>query len=252
MIRLLAILLLLAALVCGGGLLGFWLYANLIFGISIKDQPGEVLFPREMTVQAEATNNIKIALNGYIDAEVPLQQTLSLPLEGVYDADVALDTWIPVRFTVNYRGVIPVNSMATIEGRTDINYQAVKRLRNLKFTAQVPLQFEQPVVFSVPVETKIRFKYRGPLRLALKQTVQAPVDTVLKTRLKAVRDIETPILARFGLRMRPPQTPVPVIIQNADLRLGLDTLRLERTPDRQLPQREAAVAAPATLSSPSP
>lgn len=250
MIRALLLLLLFAALVCGGGMLGFWLYANLIFGLNIKDQPGDVLFPPEMTVDAAATNKIKIKLNGYIDADVPLKQTLNLPLEGAYDADVVIDTWIPVRFTVNYRGVIPVDSMATIEGRTDMNYQSVKRFRNLKFKAQVPLKFEQPVVFSVPVDTKIRFTYRGPLRMALKQTVLAPVDTVLKTRLLAVRDIETPILARFGLRMRPPTTPVPVIIQNADLRMHLDTLRLERAPDLEQPQRSHAAPASSLTTSP--
>lgn len=35
--------------------------------------------------------------------------------------------------------------------------------------------------------------------MAVNQTVSGPVDTVLKTRLKAVKEVTTPILARFEM-----------------------------------------------------
>lgn len=222
-----------AALAVAGGALGFWIYAHLIFGFTLSDQPGMVQFPPTTMVSASASNKIAIKLNGYIDAKVPFKQTLSLPLNGRYDTDARFDIVVPVSFTIQYRGAIPVNSMATIHGVTDFNYQKVKRLRNVSFSAQIPLKFEQPIALTVPVNAKLHLVYHGPLGVRFNQTVSAPVDTTLNTRLLAVRDITTPILARFGLNVRWPDHPIPVIVKHADLRLKLNTLRLEKTQGAQ-------------------
>ncbi|HET8882659.1 MAG TPA: hypothetical protein VFM56_10835 [Solimonas sp.] len=218
-------------LIAAGGWLGFWLFAHLILGLTLSDQPGMVRFPPTTPATAVARNKVKIKLNGYIDAEVPFKQVLNLPLSGHYDAEASFDTVVPVSFTIRYRGAIPVDTMATIHGVTDFNYQKVKRLRNVAFTAQIPLRFEQPIALTVPVRANLHLVYRGPLGVHFNQTVSAPVDTTLHTRLLAVREIETPILARFGLDVHWPQTPVPVIISNADLRLRLNSLRLQQRDD---------------------
>lgn len=226
-------------LVVGGSALGVWLYANLLFGLTISDQPGTVLFPRETVASAMAGDKITIQLNGMIEAKVPFKQTLDLPLKGTYDTDASFDTEVPVEFTITYKGAIPVDSMAVIKGVTDFNYQKVKRLRNVEFTARIPLKFEQPVLLVVPVKAKLRLKYKGPLKLALDQTIKAPVDTILNTRLKAVEDITTPILSRFGMRVYWPDTPVPVKIVRTDIYQILNTLRLEKSaPPDPLPVRE--------------
>jgi hypothetical protein len=228
--RLLAKLGLGLLLAAGGAALGFWLYLHLVVRLTLTDQPGHVLLPPQARAIAEATNKITIKLDGYIDATVPFKQTLDLPLQGNYDADVKLDTSVPIRMVIRYRGVVPVDTYADIEGTTDFTYQKLKRLRNVKFKARIPLRFEQPVSFTVPVDTSIRLNYRGPLKLALNQRIRAPVDTVLETRLKAVREITTPILARFGMNVRFPQEPLPVIVKHADLGLRIKGLRLERRP----------------------
>lgn len=219
-----------ALIVVGGGILGLWIYARLILGLTITDVPGMLIAPPQMIVNAEATNPITITLNGYIDATVPFKQRLDLPLKGTYNTVAKFDTDVPVKFTIDYRGVVPVDTYADIEGTTDFTYQNVKRLRNVKFKARLPLRFEQPVHFVVPVNTRLRLVYDGPLRMAVNQTVSGPVDTVLKTRLKAVKDITTPILARFQMRVYPPQEPMPFIIKHSDLQLRLEGLRLEKMP----------------------
>jgi hypothetical protein len=219
-------------------LAGLWVYVHLVAGLTLSNQPGVMRLPSSFKVIAEATNSIAIRLNGFIDAEVPLQQTLKLPVIGRYDADVVLDTEIPIAFTVVYKGVIPVDTMADVRGTTDFTYQKVKRLRNVAFAVKLPLQFEQPVSFKVPVNTKLRFKYKGRLQLALNQVIEAPVDTVLKTRLNVNRTVNTPVLARFGMLVSPAPVPVPVVVQRADLRLALGTLKLQRSarPDPAAPE----------------
>jgi hypothetical protein len=228
----------LAVVLVGGVALGFFIYARLIFGFSLKDQPALIKLPPSFNASVKATNNVTIQLNGFIDATVPFKQTLQLPVEGDYDTDIVLDTVVPLQFTIVYKGLIPVDTIADIHGRTDFLYQNVKRLRNVAFAAKIPLKFEQPVSFTVPVNTKLHLVYRGPLRLKLNQTIAAPVDTVLHTRIKAVREITTPILARFDLRVHAPTDPIPAFLTRSDLRLRLDSLRLSKTDDPNKPTRE--------------
>lgn len=238
----------LAGLIAGGGLLvgaglvGFWVYSWLVVGLTIHNQPGLITLPPKFIAQARATNNVTIKLDGYIDAIVPFKQTLDLPIEGDYTADINLDTVVPIKFTIEYSGVIPVDTFADIKGRTDFVYQNIKRLRNVAFAGRVPLQFEQPVKFVVPIDTTLRVKFRGPIGLKLNQTIKAPVDTVLNTRILAQREVTTPILARFGLDVTSPTQPIPVIIQHADLKLKADTLRLSKTADPSQPQRKQGPA----------
>lgn len=233
-------------LLVGAGLLGFWVYSWLVVGLTLTDQPGLVTLPPKFVAQARATNDVTIKLDGFIDAIVPFKQTLDLPIEGDYTADINLDTVVPLRFTIEYSGVIPVDTFADIQGRTDFVYQNVKRLRNVAFAGRVPLQFEQPVKFVVPIDTQLRVKFRGPIGLKLNQTIKAPVDTVLHTRIKAQREVTTPILARFGLDVTSPTQPIPVIIQHSDLRLEVDTLRLSKAADPSQPQRrQGSAGAPA-------
>lgn len=229
-LRALAIVAVFALLIAGGGRAGFWIYEHLIFGLDLREQPALVRFPPETRVEAEGKNRIRIGLDGNIQAEVPFRQTLQLPLHGSYNTNIRIDTVAPIQFTITYRGVIPIDTMATIHGVTDFNYQKVKRLRNVAFTAQIPLKFEQPIALTVPVTANLRLVYSGPLGVVFDQTVSAPVDTTLHTSLKARREISTPILARFGLKVQWPQTPIPVIITKADLGMELNTLRLEKAP----------------------
>jgi len=231
-------------LIVVGGVLGFQLYMSAIMHMTLTDQPGMVLLPPQARVSAEATNPITIKLNGYIDATVPFKQTIDLPLKGTYDTNARFDTSVPVEFTIVYKGVVPVDTYADIEGTTDFTYQQVKRLRNVKFKAKLPLKFEQPVSFTVPIKTRLRIVYDGPLRMTVNQTVRGPVDTVLKTRLKAVKEITTPILARFDMMAYPEQVPVPVIIKHADLALRLQGLRLEEVKPPAVPAQQTGKASP--------
>ncbi|MGH8540146.1 MAG: hypothetical protein ACRETW_06540 [Stenotrophobium sp.] len=244
----LAYVAILCVLIAGGGWLGFWLYAHLIVGLTLTDQPGMVLFQPEAFANTKATNRIKIGLDGYIDATVPFKQTLELPVKGTYDADIVLDTTVPIQMVITYKGAVPVDTIADIHGVTDFTYRKIKRLRDVAFEVKLPLKFEQPVSFVVPVNTKIHFVYRGPVRLALDQTIAAPVDTVLKTRLKVAREVTAPVLASFGLRVHMPATPVPVIIKHADLGLRVKTLRLEKEAQANAPA--SAAASPAASPSP--
>lgn len=212
-------------LVVLGGILGFMLYTHLALGLPLKDQPGLLQLPALLKARATATNTVAIRLHGNIDATVPFRQDLSIPLTGTYPADMALDTLVPLRFVIEYHGSIPIHSSTEIQATTDLVLHK-KFLPKFPLRITVPLDFQLPVTLKVPVDTRMRFSYHGPVRFAFNQTVTVPVDTVIRARLPVDRDVNAPILASFGLSVEPPATALPIIIRQADLNLSLRSLSL--------------------------
>lgn len=214
-------------IILGLGLfIGFEVYTHLILGFTLKEQAGFLLLPKSVDSQATATNLIAIKLKGRIDAEVPFKQDLKLPLHGTYLADIALDTQVPLKFMIHYQGVVPINTFTDIQGTTELVTGRHWFLPKFKLRTKIPLNFNLPISLTVPVDTHIRFVYAGPLTLQLNQTVTSPIDTILRTYLMVDREVKTPVLASFGLRLYPPQAPTPVLV-DADLRLPLRSLQLK-------------------------
>ncbi len=209
-----------------GGFLGFMLYAQFVLRLTIHDQPAEVVLPPTVTTIATASNKVDLQLNGRIDAQVPLKQTLNIPLIGDYHADLKLDTYVPLKFEIKYQGEVPVKAAIDIVGTTELVTQKHWYLPTFPLKVHVPLDFMLPVNMTVPVDTKLHLVYNGPMVARFNQTVHAPVNTVLKTHIMVNREITTPILASFGLRLHSPTTPVPVIIKDSDIKVSLSSLRL--------------------------
>ena len=226
-----------AGVIVIGAFLGLWLIERLVLGLRIENIPGAVTLPPQAEGFAEVTDDIDILLQGEIAAEVPLRQTLNLPLQGRYTANVEIDALAPVDFTITYDGTIPVDTIATIEAQADFNFQDVKRYRQLPVVAKLPMKMNLPVSLRVPVQDQVRIRHQGVVAMEIDQTVRAPVDTVIRTRLPVNQEINAPVTARLALRADFPSTPQRAIINEAQLALPLGTLRLGTTDDPDQPQR---------------
>lgn len=236
---------LLVGAVIVGGFLGFWLYVNLWFGLTITDQPLAITLPETLKVDTEVTNVLDIVMQGDIRAEVPFDQELQVPLRGEYDIDIQLDTLVPVEFEVIYEGIIPVDTFADIEARTTLDFKTIKQYRNLPIKARLPLKFDLPVTLRVPVKDNLRFTYNGPIKAILNQNLKTRLKTTLKTVLPVNQTVSAPVTRRFGLNLHLPQEPVRAIINHSDLAVDLDTLKLEIAEDNEGPTRQDSPFGPA-------
>lgn len=235
-------------LVCAviiGGILGYWLFFNLWFGLTISDQPMAVTLPKSLPVSAEVTNVLDIQMQGDIHAKVPFDKEIIVPFRGNYDIDIDLDALVPVQFNVTYKGVIPVDTMADIEARTTLDFKTLKQYRNLKIKAKLPLKFDLPVTLNVPVKDTLHFHYKGPIKAVLNQNLKTRVNTVLNTTLPVNQVVSAPVTRKFGLNLHLPQTPVRAIINQSDLKINLDTLKLGAAEDNSGPERMASPFGPA-------
>lgn len=209
-----------------GAFLGFMIYAQLVLHLHIRDQPGFLKFPPIVNAVATATNDVDIQLDGRIDAEVPFKQQLAVPLHGDYSAILDLETTVPLKFVIKYQGEVDIHAATDLVGTTELVTQKHWYMPAFPLKAHIPLDFKQPLSLSVPVDTQIKLSYHGPIGVRFNQTVTAPMNTVLKTHLMVNREVSTPILASFGMRLHSPEQPVPIIVKNSDLKLSLSSLIL--------------------------
>jgi hypothetical protein len=217
-----------AGAVIAGGLLGYWAVMNVAARLLIGDQPLTIRLPPQSDIVMRTDHRVDVLMKGTIHAQVPLRQTLDLPVNGSYDTIVDIDTQVPLETVITYEGIIPVDTMADIEAKAPVNFQNVKKYKNLHFKAKLPLKMRLPVKLVVPVKQVIPLRYRGPLKVAINHVIRTPVDTTLRTALAVNQPFSVPITTSLPVRLHLPQHPVRATIVESDLFLDLSTLRLER------------------------
>lgn len=219
-----------------GGFIGFWVFLNVAAHFLLTDQPLRVQLPPTMTVKATTTNQLDVHMEGFINAKVPLQQTLEFPISGDYNTEINLDHPVELTTVITYRGVIPIDTYADIVANVTLNYQNVKQYRNLQLKAKLPMKLRMPINLKVPVKQMVRVKYRGPMKARIDHLLKVPVDTTLNTKLKVNQDFMLPVTSSFPLSMVIPQTPLRATIHEADLYLPLHRLRAEQSQDEPQPE----------------
>lgn len=218
-----------------GGLAGYWAFMNIAARLLLVDQPLTIQLPPQSDIVMRTDHKVDVLMKGTIYAQVPLKQTLDLPVNGTYDTIVDIDTKVPLETVITYEGVIPVDSMADIEAKAPVNFQNVKKYKNLHFKAKLPLKLRLPVRLVVPVKQVIPLKYHGPLKVAINHVIRTPVDTTLKTALAVNQPFSVPVTTSLPVRLQLPQHPVKATIVESDLFLDIATLRLERKRDDRAP-----------------
>ena len=223
-----------------GGLIGYWAFMNVAARLMLSDQPLTIQLPPQADITMRTTNNIDVLMKGVITAQVPLVQTLNLPVKGTYNTIIDLDTVVPLETVITYEGVIPIDTMADIEAKAPVNFQNVKKYKNLHFKAKLPMKLSLPIKLVVPVKQNIKLKYKGPLRVSIDHVIRAPVGTTLNTSLNVNQQFNIPITSSLPLALNLPQHPVKATIVDADLNLDISTLRLQRKQEERAAPAQAA------------
>jgi len=152
------------AVIVVGLVLGFVLYTRIVIGIGLKDQHALLHLPEALIVQTRAEEEAAITLQGRVEVDVPFKhEALPLPLKGTYKANLALDTMVPLRMTIEYEDVIPIETTVAIEGDTKL---ISKWLPRMPIEGELPLKLDVPVSLKVPVDPSIwtrKSVHRSPM-----------------------------------------------------------------------------------------
>ena len=223
------------AVIVVGLVLGFVLYTRIVIGIGLQDQRALLHLPETLIVQTRAEEEAAITLRGRVEVDVPFKHdALPLPLKGTYKANLALDTMVPLRMTIEYEDVIPIETTVAIEGDTKLISEWLPRM---PIEGELPLKLEVPVSLKVPVDTQIRFVYDGPVQVGFNQTIHPPVDTVLRTAINLDKEVSAPITNVFEARVVPDNRALPIILTDTRLTLPLQDLKVRPMESRVQPDK---------------
>lgn len=212
------------AVIVVGLVLGFVLYTRIVIGIGLQDQHALLHLPEALIVQTRAEEEAAITLRGRVEVDVPFKHdALPLPLKGTYKANLALDTMVPLRMTIEYEDVIPIETTVAIKGDTKL---ISKWLPRMPIEGELPLKLDVPVSLKVPVDTRIRFVYDGPVQVGFNQTIYPPVDTTLHTAIDLDKEVSAPITNVFEARVIPDNRALPIILTETRLTLPLQDLKV--------------------------
>lgn len=220
-----------------GALLGFWIFMHLWIGFTVKNQPITLSMPPTMNASLSVTHPMDVRMNGIIHAQVPFDQDLNIPFNGRYNADVSFAAIVPVRFTISYVGVLPVNTMAEVTlDLSDVHFANLKAIHHLKIKAKLPLKLNIPIHLVVPVNVKMPFLYAGPLGMDIHQSVPTHVSTTLNTELHVDQAMHIPVYGEIHMDIHIPQHPIRAILDKAHLYMRVKTLGfdLAQHPDCKL------------------
>ena len=223
-----------------GGALGVLIYLRLVVDLDISQQSLLLRLPDGLRAQADIKDPVPVRIDGMVSATVPINQTFQLPLRGSYVAQVVFNADIPLKTRVTYTGSIPIRAFADLRGSTALVVDS-RFLPKFDLMARVPLNFDLPVTLTVPINTRIALAYRGPLSFTLNQNLALPVRIVVQTKFPLHRDAQAPVLARVGLQVHAPAAAIPLVIEQATLRLPLSQMSLQRAwgePQRRSPEFE--------------
>lgn len=209
-----------------GGGLGVLIYLRLVVDLDVSQQRIWLHLPDGLRAQADINDPVPVRIDGMVSATVPINQTFQLPLSGSYVAQAAFNADIPLKTNVTYNGSIPIRAFADLRGSSALVVDS-RFLPKFDLMARVPLNFDLPVTLTVPIETRIPFVYRGPLRFTLNQTLAVPIHAVVKTTFPLHREAQAPVLARIGLQVHAPAAAIPLMIEQAVLRLPLSQMSLQ-------------------------
>lgn len=222
-----------------GAFIGYWVFMHLTFALTLQNQKMAITLPELLDVEAVIADELDLRMKGVINAQVPFQQELTLPLRGRYRSDITMHAEVPVKFEVAYDGIIPVDTVADIEIRTDFNYMGAKTLRNLAIEAKLPMQFSMPVQLTAPVDDTIDLHYEGPLVMNLDQEITTEVDTIINTSLAVDQRVSAPVLARIPMTVSSPIEPIRTIITESTISGRVRDLALEISDDPESDAKRA-------------
>lgn len=216
---------LLLAAVAGGVMIGWWVFRNVDARLRLTEQPATVVLPKPFAVQARILNDLKIAIDGKIKTRVPVDQSIQVPIRNTLHVVVGFDHTVPIKMTVPIHAQIPVDQRVHVDSKVQV--EVLGQTLTLPVRGDIPIKTTVPLNLDVPVDQPVRLKFSAPTDVRLAQALTVPLKTRIATTIPIHSTLDVPVKSALQAEVTVTQ-PVDAIIQRADLKLPLHTLRLRR------------------------
>jgi hypothetical protein len=223
-----------ALVVVGGAVLLTWLvlmvasvwyfYEHWQAQLSMRNQAVRLRLPPGMVAMAEVDAPLRTHLSLQPLVRVPVRQTVSAQLSDQLQAQVRLDTVLPVDTSVTVDQIVPV--------RTTLSLSLKLRAWLPAIPVTVPVTLDLPVHMTVPVKAEVPVKLDIVASGTLPPALDIPIDAVFALRPRIDSDIQAKLLSQTAFQLVAPIAPFDVSIARADLSVPFNLTFVRQRRDR--------------------
>lgn len=245
----LILLVILIGAIAGGALVAMWVFKNIDARLLLVDQPARITIDEKLLVTARALDNLNIRIDDVITTQVPVDQELRIPVREQLNVIADFDGTVPIKMDVQVRDQIVLDQVLDLNAVIDAEILGDKL--KLPIRGKVPVKAIVPVSLDIPVNQPVRIKFTAPVGVRIKQDLTVPLRTTIKADIPIQADLSVPVKSDIPAEAIFGRDPIAATIVEADLRLPLRTLRLEKKGDGQtgaMPPTAAAPTKPATAA----
>lgn len=232
--------------ILGGAFAAFWTFRNVDLRLILANQPATVTIPEPVDVTAKVLNNLDIVINDKIHTRVPVNQTVSVPVNDTLRLTADFDATVPIRMTVPVHDSIPIDQSLDVD--TVIQAQFLGDTHDIHIRGKVPVKARVPINLAIPVDKEVRLKFSAPVDAKIKQNLTVPLNMVIDADIPIHSEMSVPVKSELVGAVTFPKKPHNVIINYSDLRLPLRTLVLSTNPADAAGSTDAAAPAAAASS----
>ncbi len=223
-------LLIWAAIILIGAAIG----ALITFELVIKRMQAQLLVTDEqllayvdqpLTVSASVLNALNISIDDVVRTSVPVDTTLSVPVEDALELLAEFDAVVPITTVVPVNDVIPLQQ--DIEIDTIVEADLLGETFRLPLRGRFPVSAQVPIRMLVPIDQDVRLTFTAPIRARLKQNLSVPLKTTIVADVPLKTSMSVPVLNDVSIAVDIPKDPVlPITLNYADLQIPLHGIRL--------------------------
>lgn len=236
----LLVLLVLVMAAVGGALIGYWVFKNVDARLLLTDAPAKITIPDPLDATADVLNSLEISLDEVIHTQVPVDQEISIPVDDTLDLLATFDAKVPIKLNVNVQETIPVDQTVFVDAI--IEAEVLGDTLQLPIRGEIPIKANIPVNLNIPIDKDVQLNFTAPVSAKLKQNLTVPLKTTIEADVPIAADLTVPVKNALKARVYLPKGPTDVIINYADLKLPLRTLKLGVKDDDeadQIPDEDA-------------
>ncbi len=220
-----ALALVLLGAVLGGAFVGIWVFSNVDARLLLADQPARITILDPLEVSGQVLDNLDITIDDTIHSAVPVNQMLSLPIPDTLKVMAEFDGEIPIELSVHVQDKIPLDQVLDLDAT--IEADLLGDVHKLPIRGKVPVKAEVPIDLTIPVKKNVRIAFKAPANVKILENLNVPLKTVIDADIPIKSSLSVPVKSLLRARVDFPKDPSNVVINYADLKIPLRTLRLE-------------------------
>lgn len=217
------------AAICGV-LLAIWVFKHFNIYIPLEDQSVNIDLQEPLQAKVKIHNALDVDVTGRVNAEIPIDEQLNIPLKQTLIPRVYFDNQVPIKTIIPIRETLVVDQDLAVD--TKVKIKVLGKDISLPLKGTIPIKLNVPIRMDVPLKQNIHLKFNAPVQTVLKENLQIPLKTTLKTNIPIQGHLNVPIKTALDATVDV-QNTLPVKIKKGKLVIPLSSVQLMREQNAQ-------------------